>query len=602
MPSFSVLTRKEGVTNRMPSVLMSDAFISDESRGIHAMDGEYTSFWQRYKTLYDADGEKAACPTAVHAVTAVSTGDKKFTIAGNHASTIGATIRINGSTGNDALYTVSDASDAGGNTEITVTETVADATVDGNVLVGGTQILRYHLYTDIASGTEYLLLATAYHILLWTESAKTLTVKFTCTTPANVTRWSIVSHRGDVYASNNDDKVQVWDADSNPSNAFAPVNGVDGIDLGGGSYCTKAKYLATFEGYLFVANLTIDGNVKAQTVWWDDATGSDDFTTGDASERVMMTNAAAISGVAIMGTDIFFFRTEGAATRGYLVSSSLIFHWVDYPLELGCPCDNTLIRVPQGDIYWLADDMSFRSLVTGKKVMQQINKTLRKINRKYIHLASCAFMADHNALLLAIPYEDSTVNNLVIEYHLDDGHVYLHDLSVVAFGGWYAQAAMTIDGLDVLYDTIEDWGAAQATIDAEAAREGMKLLLVADSSGYTYEMRDSVSDDSEDATSTLVFDTHLRTIHEYKRLNDGIELIVKRQSSGTVYLYVKEDGTADYTLVGSGSMADASIPEYVRLWIPCDKRAKHFRFKIETTAYLAFIAMTFRNFEFDGET
>jgi hypothetical protein len=69
-----------------------------------------------------------------YAITGVSTGDKKFTIAGDHASEMaaGTLISIDGSTGNDGNYTVVSAT-YGAATEVVVSEAVPDATVDGTL-------------------------------------------------------------------------------------------------------------------------------------------------------------------------------------------------------------------------------------------------------------------------------------------------------------------------------------------------------------------------------------------------------------------------------------------------------------------------------------
>lgn len=78
-------------------------------------------------------GQRALFVKFSHDITAVSTGDKKFTIAGDFTSEIDADkeIRIANSTGNDGIYTVVSATLSGGNTEVVVTETVSDGTADG---------------------------------------------------------------------------------------------------------------------------------------------------------------------------------------------------------------------------------------------------------------------------------------------------------------------------------------------------------------------------------------------------------------------------------------------------------------------------------------
>ena len=73
--------------------------------------------------------------TLIGAITAVDQPNKKFTLAGDlTASFIGVTsINIQGSTGNDGIYTVVSATLVSGDTEVVVSEVVPDATVDGNI-------------------------------------------------------------------------------------------------------------------------------------------------------------------------------------------------------------------------------------------------------------------------------------------------------------------------------------------------------------------------------------------------------------------------------------------------------------------------------------
>lgn len=75
-------------------------------------------------------------PTVSVAITAVSTGSKTFTIAGNYTDrlTTGAVFFVDGSTANNGKYTVVSAV-YGTSTVITVSETIASSTADGNVLI-----------------------------------------------------------------------------------------------------------------------------------------------------------------------------------------------------------------------------------------------------------------------------------------------------------------------------------------------------------------------------------------------------------------------------------------------------------------------------------
>lgn len=98
--------------------------------------------------------EQASGTTTTYAITAVNTGAKKFTIAGNHAAPFflaGSLFTVGGSTGNDGEFHVASSEFAGGNTVITVSEVIADATVDGTI----TLIRRvYSASLPIAAGTR----------------------------------------------------------------------------------------------------------------------------------------------------------------------------------------------------------------------------------------------------------------------------------------------------------------------------------------------------------------------------------------------------------------------------------------------------------------
>lgn len=81
------------------------------------------------------EGIVDAATTNGYPITAVNTGTKTFTISGNQVSKIavGATITIDGSTGNDGDYTVVSRTFSTPDTLIVVSQTIPDATADGAI-------------------------------------------------------------------------------------------------------------------------------------------------------------------------------------------------------------------------------------------------------------------------------------------------------------------------------------------------------------------------------------------------------------------------------------------------------------------------------------
>ena len=70
-------------------------------------------------------------------------------------------------------------------------------------------IIHYHTFTKRSTGSEYLLAFTKAHIYHWNTSTKEFDLKFTCS--ADCENWETVSYNDKVIATNNVDKVLVWD-------------------------------------------------------------------------------------------------------------------------------------------------------------------------------------------------------------------------------------------------------------------------------------------------------------------------------------------------------------------------------------------------------
>lgn len=97
-------------------------------------------YFKELQTITLDDGDN-------YAITAVDTDNKKFTVSGDQTADFSADdlIRIKGSTGNDGTYTVVTATLVSSNTEIVVSETVSDSTIDGSIIVRGERLNDFAL-------------------------------------------------------------------------------------------------------------------------------------------------------------------------------------------------------------------------------------------------------------------------------------------------------------------------------------------------------------------------------------------------------------------------------------------------------------------------
>jgi len=443
------------------------------SRNVDERYEEYRRMRGRLPDFYDDNGDQIAAPKYVYAITAVSTGSKKFTISGNHATTINAAmvssqVRVNGSTGNDALYTTTDVSDVGGNTEITVAETVSDATVDGNIFAGATPKIAYHSYVKRSTAIEYVLCGTAYHILLWNTAAKTLAVKFTCSTPANVERWEFETVNDRVYATNNDDFVLWWNT-STIGNDFVNLDDDDdgagggadkGLGIGNSVYVTKARHLTTFENYLFVGYVTYtDGTVHSQRVHWcslNDQQDWDETGSGDAGCKDFDSTPDFLMGFGKYA-DYLFVAKEKTVHRGWLVTADTVFKWEESKAKVGCLSADSIVNDKAGRLYWLASDYTIREIDTPNSVSAQIDQTVKAINPNYAKYAQAAFLDEIGQVAFSVTTDSNTENNLVLSLDPVKLSWKIHEFAVRAWGSIRQTEVYDYDHLP--FATYADWGA-----------------------------------------------------------------------------------------------------------------------------------------------
>lgn len=621
MPSFGIFSPKLGTREDIPSILLAEAFLQADSRNVFEQDGIYKRLRGRLPTFKDADDEKIATPTDVFTITAINTTSKTITVtgdvlSGNTALASGDTIRINGGTtaANNALFTVNGTpSYSSPSSTIVVTESLSAAgATPGSVFVGATPIIAYHRHVKQKGAVEYVLVATAYHVFLWGNTAMSLTLKFTCGTPTSVERWDIVTHLDNVYATNGVDKVQLWDVQSAYTNSFETLGSSSGLDTDGGTtYVTQAKFMASYEGYLIVG-YTTEGtganNVYAQRFRWCSLRDPTDWQStggsGDAGYKECDNSAAFLNGFGKADNELVIF-TNGdfpLIYTAWLTTADTVFEWGELTIKAGCLSADTIVNDKSGKLYFFASDLTLREIHTPDAISLPLDITIRGVNTPYAKYAQATYIEEYNHIWLAIPSASSETNNLILDYDIRTKTWVIHDIPVRAFGDYTRQTVYTYD--DLPYDNYNDWGLDWKQFDTEVNVVGHPLDLVSDYSGYTYELHTAYTDDGDDFTGVLTIGTTLTvggsSINQFKRVNNGIDLYFMREAAGDVTITVKRDNELSWQAVGTASLVDSNLPDIVIVHVPCDKRARFFQWKLTTADYFEFLGMAITDFQFDG--
>jgi hypothetical protein len=618
MADYAIYADKLGVREDVPSVLLSEVFLTTESRNIHDEYGEWRKMKGRVPLLWDADGKKIQTPIFYDAVTVVSVGDKKFTIAGLHKTAIDAAIvssnnqvRINASTDNDGLYTVVSVTEVGGTTtEIVVSEAPTSTTADGNLFAGGTPVINHHNYTKSSTGVDYLLCGTAYHVWLWNDTSKILTLKFTSGTPSAVLDMVMVSHLDYVYMTNNVDLIQWWDTTST-SNSFEDAGSASGIDIdGGGTYITKAKYLYSFKTYLFIGFVTYSTATiyPKRAHWGGRGTGGDDLDfdrNGDSDTNFKDFNhePSAIVGFGSKDTNLIVAKGE-SMVKGWLITEATVFEWDEETIKRGCVSGKTLVNDKADRLYYFCNDLTLRELDTPDPISGVIDRILKNINPEFAEYSQATYIDEYKSILFAVPTEGSETNNLVIEFNTIKATCYLHDIPVRAFAGYKRQVVYGYDTLP--YDTYEEWGIGWDYVyDTKVNTIGFPLDICSDYNGNTYTLHESNKDDGNDWVGKLVISTTLtpsKSLYVYKRVPNGMDITFNRQDSGTIVVRVKKDTKAWESIGSVNLIGDEDETEDVSIsHLPFDKRARVLFFELTSAGNLELLGLVFREFYFDGD-
>lgn len=520
----------------------------------------------------------------VFSITAVDTVAKKFTVAGDQtaAYTAADKVAVDGSTGNDGTYTIVSATLNAGSTDIVVTETVADATVDGKItdkgvifsigtsgtlapMPDGYPALESHTFK--ISGVEYAFWFTKRHAYLWSSSWSAWIEKHSIVS-ADSTRWDIADLHERMYATNGVDKVLWWGATTTA--LLAVLDTANGIEYSTGIYCTKAVALCVYENYLLLGGTTENGILYPDHIRWcnyDDPGTAGSWKTGDAG-------AANIDGKgAIIGFgyhhSLLVIGKEYSAKLFWLVSGSDTFNTSIKSWSVGFLSGKCGITDPDGEFYFLASDYSIRS-VDGEDISPPIRSFVFNINPAYKDLIRASYYWKGRDKVWAVPYgSQATANNRLIVLKADNKVWAFDDFAVTAFGSYSRTKSYTIDTIP--FDMIDEW--AWDSIDSTEQTAGFMPLCVSDASGNIFALYSGENDNGAaferkfQLTTDLMYRKGLRI---YKRVLEW--RVIAAKASGSLTLWVKRDDESGWFYLGTVSLDVTEEIAVVDLF--CDVRFK----------------------------
>jgi hypothetical protein len=611
---YGILSPSLGIKEDFPKVFIPDAF-SPESEWILTLYGECRRMKGKMPEFFDAAGDPIQTPALIYAVYAVSQGNKTFTINSDvataiSAAVVGSKIRINGSTGNDGLYTVVTCVDGGTTAVITVSEAIPSATADGNVFVGYNPIIKYHTYKAQATATDYLLIGTKKHIFLWNATAKTLTVKWTCT--GDCTSWSFANYYDNVYATNNVDYVLWWNSSGSTSNSFATLDSASGILVATGTYLTKAKYIVAYENYLILGYVTIGGTVYPTKIVYNRQGLDTNWNIDDVADigcgSGTLEGKDFITGFGRQDAYLVIGRTDSIKYLYYTPEADVPFAILDYQVKVGVLAGDTMVNDKQGSLYWLASDFTIRKWNKPEAVSKPIDKTVRNVNITYIELAQAMFIAEYNQIWFSIPSGvDATANNKTLVYMPEDDKWEILPFGVRAFGSWKRTEEWSWSTLP--FDAWDEWGWDDWF--SPENNVGWPHDICSDYYGYTFQLHAAEKESTGSSTEygscsatahtaklVLCVDPEKKQMLDLYRRFWQLRFMFNKAADGVVTVSIKEDDAAAYTTLGTIYLTGNG--EFARPYLPVDWRSKFADLKLEWSVPGEFLGVIF-DYADDGE-
>lgn len=301
-------------------------------------------------------------------------------------------------------------------------------------------ILHYHIFVKRSTAMQYELAFTKAHIYVWNPAPaeKKWDEIFICSDSTKVTEWDTETYNDRVIATNNVDKVLVWDTIED----FEPLDTVNGIQLSDTIFLIKAKYVNSFENFL-ILGYTCEGTTgeevsKPQRIRWS-AIGEGEviggWKGGDAGSKETE-GEDFIVGFKIYSGQFVIFKEKSRIIQK-LVSTSEVWNWVVLPGAIGNLSNHSIVEDPDGRVYWIANDFTIREMQEGE-ISQNIDPIVKLIEPSSAHLIYGAYIEETGEIWWSIPY-DNALNNKVITLKVVDGFKEWGELNLAisAFGDYH---------------------------------------------------------------------------------------------------------------------------------------------------------------------
>jgi len=205
----------------------------------------------------------------------------------------------------------------------------------------------------------------------------------------------------------------------------------EGIEYDDDKFITKSKYVTTFENYLILGYITMDGVIYPQRIAWSCVANETDWKSVGSGLKETE-GEDEIVGFKIYGGVLIIFKEKRRIAQN-LVATSAVWNWTVLPGNIGCLSNHSIVEDADGRVYWLANDLSIREMEVGE-ISRDIDPIVKLIEPSSAYLVYGIFIEETGEIWWSIPYITPQPNKVITVKDLSNwGEL---ALSVSAFGSY----------------------------------------------------------------------------------------------------------------------------------------------------------------------
>jgi hypothetical protein len=276
-------------------------------------------------------------------------------------------------------------------------------TLNGSAFNSGATCTSLHFYesasVDLFVGTFGNKVATMDDLDgTWDDATSGLTIT---AGDNNLFTWR--TFNGKAYGTNNvDPPIKVTAATT--ASLWTSVTGL-----------TDAKWIETFENYMFMANVLVSSNRKITRLYWS---ALNDAETWDAADfvEIGLDDGQEITGLQRLGDRLVIFKERSIYIGLFTGDADIPFVFKDTQSSVGAISGYSIQEVSNGLVFLAQDGLYFFDGITSTKISDRVSTTIQGFVKNRYMVTSSGFQRESNRYWLSFTASGGSTNNRVLTW------------------------------------------------------------------------------------------------------------------------------------------------------------------------------------------